>query len=40
MRFQIRREAYEKQEKDWAELLNMLARCGTLSDREMQKKKR
>ncbi|CAI6377569.1 unnamed protein product [Macrosiphum euphorbiae] len=36
----IRKEAYDKQEKDWADLLNILARCGTLSDREMQKKKR
>ncbi|CAI6360141.1 unnamed protein product [Macrosiphum euphorbiae] len=36
----IRKEAYDKQEKDWADLLNILARCGTLSDRKMQKKKR
>ncbi|XP_026806680.1 RIB43A-like with coiled-coils protein 2 [Rhopalosiphum maidis] len=36
----IRKEAFDKQEKDWAELLNILARCGTLNDREMQKKKR
>ncbi|XP_050434717.1 RIB43A-like with coiled-coils protein 2 [Adelges cooleyi] len=35
----IKREAFEKREKDWAELLNMLAKCGTLSDREMQRKK-
>ncbi|KAL5234279.1 hypothetical protein ACI65C_001690 [Semiaphis heraclei] len=35
-----RKEAYEKQEKNWAELINTLARCGALSDREMQKKKR
>ncbi|XP_050546660.1 RIB43A-like with coiled-coils protein 2 [Daktulosphaira vitifoliae] len=35
----LKKEAFEKREKDWAELLNMLARCGTLSDREMQRKR-
>jgi hypothetical protein len=38
--FQLRKEAYEKQEKDWSELVNMLARCGSISDAEMQEKKK
>lgn len=38
--FQVRKKAFEKQEKDWAELLNMLATCGTLNDLEIQRKKR
>lgn len=31
---------YEKQEKDWSELITMLARCGAISDREVQAKKK
>lgn len=38
--FQLRKEAYEKQEKDWSELISMLARCGTINDKEMQAKKK
>lgn len=35
-----RKETFEKQEKDWAELLNMLATYGTINDIELQRKKR
>lgn len=39
-RFQKKREAFEKQEKDWVELLNMQVRCSKLNDEEIQRKKR
>jgi len=36
----MRKKAIEKQEKDWACLLNMLAKNGTLTYREMERKRR
>ncbi|VVC32245.1 RIB43A [Cinara cedri] len=36
----MKKDMLKKQEKDWAELLNMQARCGKLSYRELQRKKR